>query len=118
MSNLQVLGTVVTSGTATVTMVQQEPIPARDVETSVDMEVDKIDEDVTTPDEEEGQVNDDTLIDYNEEGTTTASEAATKAAYLKDLMIMMVGFNRPGTSIQEFPFPSHQHTKNYYEFPV
>jgi hypothetical protein len=44
-----------------------------------------MDVDGATTDEEEGQVNDDTLIDYNEEDTTTATEAATKAAYLKDL---------------------------------
>jgi hypothetical protein len=53
MSNLQVLGTVVTSGTTTAAMVQEEPNLARDAETSVDMEVDKNDEDALTTDEEE-----------------------------------------------------------------
>jgi hypothetical protein len=53
MSSLQVLGTVVTSGTTTAAMVQEEPNLARDAETSVDMEVDKNDEDALTTDEEE-----------------------------------------------------------------
>jgi hypothetical protein len=41
MSNLQVLGTVVTSGTATANVVQEEPNPASEAETNVDMEIDE-----------------------------------------------------------------------------
>jgi hypothetical protein len=79
-SNLEVLGTVVTSGTATAIMVQDEPNSARGAETDVDMEVDKH--------SEEGQVDDENLVDYNEDGTAVAAEAATKAAYLNDLREM------------------------------
>jgi hypothetical protein len=48
MSNMQVLGTVVTSGTATANMVQGEPNPATG-ETDVNMDVDGV-----TTDEEDG----------------------------------------------------------------
>jgi hypothetical protein len=85
MSNLQVLDTVVTSGTATATMVQEEPNAVRDADTAVNMEVDNNSDEGITTDEEVGQLNDDILIDYNEEGNTTATQAATKAAYLNDL---------------------------------
>jgi hypothetical protein len=66
-------------------MVQEEPNSAIDAETIVNMEVDKDSDEGIITDEEEGQVNDDILIDYDEEGTTTATEAAIKAAYLNDL---------------------------------
>ena len=58
MSNLQVLGSMATSGTATANRVREEPNPARSAETIVDMNVDedglpRNSEEVTT--DEEGQ---------------------------------------------------------------
>ncbi len=90
MSAMQVLGTVVTSGTATANTVRGEPNSARNAERNLDMEIDedslpRNSEEGITTDEEDGQVNDDTLIDYNEDDTAAAAEAANKAAYLNDL---------------------------------
>jgi hypothetical protein len=91
MSNLQVLGSMATSGTATANRVREEPNPTRDAETIVDMDVDeeglpRNSEKGTT--DEEGQVDDDNLIDYNEDGTADAADANLKAAYLNDLREM------------------------------
>ncbi len=91
MSNLQVLGSMATSGTATANRVREEPNPAPGAETIVDMDVDgdglpRNSEEGTT--DEEGQVDDDNLIDYNEDGTADATDANLKAAYLNNLREM------------------------------
>jgi hypothetical protein len=78
------LGTVVTSGTVTANMVQEEPNSAREAETSVDMELDKNSEEGITTDEYGD------LVDYNEDGTAAAVEAAAKEDRLKDLRELFV----------------------------
>jgi hypothetical protein len=77
MSNMHTLDVVTTSGTTTATMVQGELNTATTAETDTTMDVDGV-----TTDEEESQVNDNDFIDYNEEGITIATEAATRVAYL------------------------------------
>jgi hypothetical protein len=117
---MQVLGTVVTSGTTTANRVQEEPNSARDAEANLDMEVDKNSEEggITT-DEEEGQVNDDNLIDYNdynEDGTpTAAAEAVTKAAYLNDLCEQ---FANKGKEYRYRAFLKSEKVKDLYTSPM
>jgi hypothetical protein len=81
MSNMQALGTVSASGTTTAAMVQQELNPANNAETRVDMEVDENSNDNANTDEEDGVE----PINYNEDGTAAAVEAAAKEDRLKSL---------------------------------
>jgi hypothetical protein len=77
MSNMHTLGVVNTSGATTASRAQEEPNSASDAETNVDMEIDKIDE--------VGQIyDDDTLIDYNEDGTAAATEEARRKGLRED----------------------------------
>jgi hypothetical protein len=95
MSQLEVLGSARARNATNVAMVQQGPNPARDAETVVDMEVDKNDGEDTTQEEDtivddnddDGLIEED-LIDYNEDGTAAAVEAAAKADRLKNLREM------------------------------
>ncbi len=86
MSQLEVLGSAKARKATNVAMVQQGPNPARDAETIVDMEVDNNGEEDTIEDQndDEGLI-DEELIDYNEDGTAAAVEAAAKADRVKNL---------------------------------
>ena len=85
MSQLEVLGSARARKATTVAMVQQGSNPARDAETRVDMEVDKNSEEDTIVDEDDDDLTDGELIDYTEDGTAAAVEAAAKADRLKNL---------------------------------
>jgi hypothetical protein len=86
MSQLEVLGSAKARKATNVAMVQQGPNPARDAETIVDMAVDNNGEEDTIEDQndDEGLINEE-LIDYNEDGTAAAVEAAAKADRVKNL---------------------------------
>ncbi len=81
MYDMQVLGTVRANNATSVAMVQQELNPAHDAESNVDMEVDRNSEEDPTTEEKDGEE----LIDYNEDGTAAAVEAAAKEGRLKNL---------------------------------
>jgi hypothetical protein len=110
---MQVLGTVATSGTATANMVRGEPNPASEAETNVDMDVDEDDlprnsEEGIATEEEDGE-----LVDFNEDGTAAAAEAAIKLAYLNDLREM---FANKGKEYRAFL--NSEKVKDLYTSPM
>ncbi len=88
MSQLEVLGSARARNATTVAMVQQGPNPASDAGPIVDMEVDKNGEEDTIVDGDDDSLIEEDLIDYNEDGTAAAVEAAAKADRLKNLREM------------------------------
>jgi hypothetical protein len=87
MSQLEVLGTAKARKATNVAMVQQGPNPAHNAETITDMVVE---EELLPRNCEEGDDDliDEELIDYNEDGTADAVEAAAKVDRVKNLREM------------------------------
>ena len=86
MSTLETLGSARARNATNVATGQQGPNPAGDAEPTVDMEVDNDGvEDIIEDDDDDDGLIDEELIDYNEDGTATAVEAAAKADRLKNL---------------------------------
>ena len=81
MSTLETLGSARARNATNVATGQQGPNPAGDAEPIVDLEVDNDGVEDTIVDDDD----DEDLIDYNEDGTTAAVEAAAKADRLKNL---------------------------------
>jgi hypothetical protein len=84
MSQLEVLGSARARRATDVAMGQQGPNPAGNAETIVDMAVE---EEILPRNSEENDDDliEEELIDYNEDGTAAAVEAAAKADRLKNL---------------------------------
>ena len=85
MSQLEVLGSARARNATNVATGQQGPNPAGDAETIVDMEVDNDGVEDAIVNEDDDDLIDEELIDYNEDGTAAAVKAAAKADRLKNL---------------------------------
>ena len=83
MSQLETLGSAKARRATKVATGQQGPNPAGNAETTTDMEVEE--DSLPRNSEEDNDLITDELIDYNEDGTAAAVEAAAKADRLKNL---------------------------------
>jgi hypothetical protein len=87
MSQLEVLGSARAKKATTVAMVQQGLNPAQNAETLIDMAVEEEILPRNSEEDDDGFI-DEELIDYNEDGTAAAVEAAAKVDRSKDLREM------------------------------